>query len=56
MINEAKQGLEDILRHNDATRSTQEREEDLQRQEKAWRKDEKTSKVKEEARERREKI
>ena len=32
MINEAKQGLEDVLRHNDATRRTQEREEDLQRQ------------------------
>ena len=34
MINEAKEGLEDLLRYNDAMR---EREEDLQRQEEAWR-------------------
>ena len=34
---EANQGLEDVLRHNDKTRRTQEREEDLQRQEEACR-------------------
>ena len=39
MINEGKEGLEYVLRHNDAMRRTQEREEDLQRQEEAWRKD-----------------
>ena len=31
MINEAKQGLEYALRHNDASKRTQERDEDLQR-------------------------
>ena len=40
MISEARQLLEDILRHNDEMRRTQEREEDLQRQEKSWREDE----------------
>ena len=33
MINETKQRLEDVLRHNDAMRRTQEREEDHQHQE-----------------------
>ena len=32
-IKEVKQGLEGVLRHNDKTRRTQEREKDLQRQE-----------------------
>ena len=32
MINKAKEGLEYLLRHNDAMRRTQEREDDLQRQ------------------------
>ena len=36
MINEAKQGLEDLFRHNYAMRRTQEREEDIQRQEEYW--------------------
>ena len=40
MINEDKQGLEDVLRHNDSMRRTQEIEEDIQRQEEAWREDE----------------
>ena len=40
MINEDKQGLEDVLRHNDSIRRTQEIEEDLQCQEEAWREDE----------------
>ena len=37
MINRSKQGLEDVLRHNDAMRKTQEREEDIQGQEEPWR-------------------
>ena len=40
MINEANQGLEDALCHNYAIGRTQEREEDLKRQEEAWREDE----------------
>ena len=36
MINEANQGLEGVLRHNYSMRRTQDREEDLQRQEEAW--------------------
>ena len=40
MINEANQGLEYLLLHNDAIRRNQEIEEDLQRQEEAWREDE----------------
>ena len=47
MINEAKQVLEDILRHNDAMR-THEIEEDLQRQEEAWREDKQIRKAQEE--------
>ena len=34
MINESKEGLEDLLRYNDAMRG---KYEDLQRQEEAWR-------------------
>ena len=49
MINEAKEGLEDVLRHNDAMRRTHEIEEDLQRQEEAWREDEQIRKAQEEA-------
>ena len=51
MINEAKQGLEDVLRHNDATRRTQEIEGDIQLQEEAWIKDERIGKAQEEAEE-----
>ena len=40
MIREANQGLEDLLRNIDAMGRTQEIEEDLQRQEEAWREDE----------------
>ena len=36
MINKAKQGLEDLLCHNYSMRRTQEREEDIQRQEETW--------------------
>ena len=36
MIYEAKQGLEDALRHNNAMGRTQEIEEDPKRQEEAW--------------------
>ena len=36
MINEAKEGLEDLLRYNDAMK---EQEEDIKRQEEAWRED-----------------
>ena len=32
MINKSKQGLEDVLRHNDAMGRIQERDEDIQRQ------------------------
>ena len=49
MINEAKQVLEDVLRHNDAMRRTQEREEDLQRQEEPWIEDKRIRKSQEEA-------
>ena len=45
MINEAKEGLEDLLRYNDARR---EQEGDIQRQEEAYREDERISKSKEE--------
>ena len=41
MINEAKEGLEDLLRYNDAIR---ENEVDIQRQEEAWREEERISK------------
>ena len=51
MINEANQGLEDVLCHNDAMRRNQEREEDLQCQEEAWREDERISKAQKEAEE-----
>ena len=37
MINEATEGVEDILCHNDTMRRTQEREEDIQSQEEDWR-------------------
>ena len=37
MINEAKEGLGDVLRHNNAMRRTQEREKDIQREEESWR-------------------
>ena len=49
MINEDKKGLEDVLRHNDAIQRTQEREEVLQHQEEARRKDEIIRKAQEEA-------
>ena len=49
MINEAKEGLEDVLRDNYAMQRNQEREEYLQRQEEAWRKDERIRKAQEEA-------
>ena len=52
MINEAKQVFEDVLRHNDTIRRTQEREEDLQRQEVSWREDKRIRKAQEEAEER----
>ena len=52
MINEDKQGLEDVLRHNNAMRRTQEKEEDLQCQEESWREDHRIRKSKEEAEER----
>ena len=52
MINEAKQVLEEVLRHNDAIRRTQEIEGYLQRQEEAWREDERIRKAQEEAEER----
>ena len=44
MINEAKEVLEDILRYNDAM---MEQDEDLQRQEEAWREDKRIRKAKE---------
>ena len=37
MIQEARQGLEGILRCDDTTKRTHEREEDIQLQEEAWR-------------------
>ena len=46
MINEAKEGLKDLLHYNDAMR---EQEEDIQRQEEAWRDDERIRKEQEEA-------
>ena len=49
MINKAKEGLEDVLCHNDAMMGTQEREEDIQRQEEALREKEQISKSQEEA-------
>ena len=49
MINEAKEGLEDVLLHNDAMRWTQDRKEYLQRQEGDWIEDEKIKKAQEEA-------
>ena len=52
MINEAKKGLEDVLRHNDAMMRNQEREEDLQRQEEAWREEKIIRKSQEESEER----
>ena len=51
MINEAKKGFEDVLRHNYAMGRTQEGKEDLQRQEEAWREDERIRKAQEEAEE-----
>ena len=52
MIREANQGLEDLLRNIDAMGRTQEIEEDLQRQEEAWREDEWIRKSQEEPEER----
>ena len=49
MIQEAKQGLEDVLRHNDTIRRNQEREEDIQHQEEAQRENELIRKAQEEA-------
>ena len=48
MIKEAKEILEDLLRHNYAMRRTQEREKDIQRQEEAWRKEKQIKKAQEE--------
>ena len=45
MINEAKQGLGDVLCHSNTMQRTQKKEEDLQRQEESWRKDERISKA-----------
>ena len=45
MINEYKQGLEDVFCHNDAMKRTQEGEEDLQHQEEACREDKRISKA-----------
>ena len=56
MINEYKQGLEDMLCNNDAMRKTQERDEDLQIQEEAWRGYERTRKAQEEVEKRNKKI
>ena len=55
MINEDKQGPEEVLRHNEAMRRTQEREKYLQCQEEAWRKDEQIRKLQEEAEEQKKK-
>ena len=52
MIQDPKQGLEDILRHNYTMRRNQEREEDLQRQEEYWREKDWIRKIQEEAEER----
>ena len=49
MINEAREGLGDVLCHNYAMRRTQEREKDPQRQEEYWREDERVSISKEQA-------
>ena len=51
MISKDKKVLEDVLRHNDATRRTQEGEEDIQRQEEAWIKDEQIRKAQKEVEE-----
>ena len=48
MINEAKKGLEDVLRHNDEMMKNQEREEDFQRQEEVWKEDKRIRKSQEE--------
>ena len=48
MINEAEKGLEDVLSHNDAMRRTQEKEEDLQRQEEYWIEEEQIRKAQQE--------
>ena len=44
MINQAKEGLEDLLSYNDAM---MEKEEDLQRQEESWREDKQIRKAQE---------
>ena len=44
MINQAKEGLEDLLSYNDAM---MEKEEDLQRREEAWKEDQLISKAQE---------
>ena len=45
MINKAKEGLEDLLHYNDAM---EEQEEDIQRQEEAWKEDNRIMKAQEE--------
>ena len=55
MIQDTNQGLEDILRHNDTTRRTQETEKDLQLQEEPWRENELIRKAQEEPEERKKK-
>ena len=49
MINKAKEGSEDVLRHNDTMSRTQEKEEDIQRQEDLQRENEGIRKSEEEA-------
>ena len=56
MINEAKQILEDVLRHNYAMRRIREGEEDIQHREEYWREDERIKKAKEKAEERTENL
>ena len=46
MIPEAKQGLEEVLHNNDTMRRNQEKEEDIKRQEQAWREKEQLGKHK----------
>ena len=47
MINEDQLILEDVFHHIDAMRRTQEREEDIQRQEESWKEDEQIGKAQE---------
>ena len=49
MLQEANQGLEDVLYHNNTTRRTQEGKEDIQCQEEYWREKKQIRKPQEEA-------